>query len=168
MEPQKRYKKSILLKFVHSEARFLRITRFFFVMFFFVVVCVSKLIYQRKANPFSQMRVYLYRSKTAFNSQSSILWMSKRRRERERGRNLVRNQSSVHIWTVWKWKSKLNKRIFPGIWLNYLDYASDRIKWIDFLKFSLMTFYLLLLLIQVLFFLLVTSFKSTRTHSYSL
>lgn len=116
-----------ILQHVSSNFEILCVCDVLFVVF-------SKLIYQSKANPFPRC-VYLYRSKTAFNSQSSILctYVKRRRWKKEP----VRNQSSVHIWTVWKRKSKLNtenKRIF--FWLNYLDYANGRMKCTGCHKFS--------------------------------
>lgn len=125
-----------ILQHVSSNFEILCVCDVLFVVF-------SKLIYQSKANPFPRC-VYLYRSKTAFNSQSSILctYVKRRRWKKEP----VRNQSSVHIWTVWKRKSKLNtenKRIFFLIELPWLRERENEVYWLPQIFF--MTFYLLFL-----------------------
>lgn len=147
-----------ILQHVSSNFEILCVCDVLFVVF-------SKLIYQSKANPFPRC-VYLYRSKTAFNSQSSILctYVKRRRWKKEP----VRNQSSVHIWTVWKRKSKLNtenKRIFFFDWITLITRTGE---WsvLAATNFLHDVLFALSLLTQVLFISWYIAYKHTHTHTH--
>lgn len=85
---------------------------------------ISKLIYQSTHNP--HMRFYLSRSKQHSVQKSSILCVSRIPSEITTT-IMYTPETRIHIWIVWKWKSKRRQRkrtsAFFLFWLNYLDYA---------------------------------------------